>query len=87
MSDYNTVQDRNEELARKIHEEARRNPQSPYALKYVGIANGRDVVAADDLDELDRLLQEIEPDGRMCFCAWIDPNTHFGAENEIWGLN
>lgn len=86
MPDSNTVQDLNEALARKIHEEAQRNPNSPYANKYVGIANGRDVVASDDLDELVRLLHEIEPDGRKCFCAWIDPKTHFGAEGEIWEL-
>lgn len=87
MPDYNTIQDLNEQLARKIHEEAQKNPGSPYAYKYVGIANGREVVAADDLDELDRLLEEIEPDPDKCYSAWIDPNTHFGAENEIWRLS
>lgn len=87
MSDINELQDRNEQLARKIHDEAQKNPQSPYAYKYVGIADGQHVVAADDLEELDRLLQEIEPDPEKRFCAWIDPDTHFGAENEIWGLH
>lgn len=86
MSTFDTVQDRNEALARKIHEEAQRDPNSPYANKCVGIANGRDVVAADDWDELILRLQQIEPDGEKCFCAYIDPNTHFGAEGEIWGL-
>lgn len=86
MLDSNRVQQLNEELARRIHEEARRNPQSPYANKCVGIANGRDVVTANDWDELSLRLRQIEPDPTRCFCAWIDPNTHFGAENEIWGL-
>ena len=86
MSDLNTVQERNEELARRIHEEAQRNPNSPYAYKYVGIANGRDVVASDDLDELDRLLHEIEPDPEKCYGARIDPDKEFNEDNTIWGL-
>ena len=87
MSDYDAVQDLNEQLARKIHEEAQRNPQSPYAYKYVGIANGRDVVASEDLEELDRLLHEIEPDGEKCFCTRIDPDKEFNEDNTIWGLH
>lgn len=86
MSDFDAIQDLNEALARKIHEEARRNPNSPYANKCVAIFNGQDIVAADDWDELDRLLEEREPVPEDCLCAWIDPNTHFGEENEIWGL-
>jgi hypothetical protein len=87
MPDYNTIQDLNEQLARKIHEEAQRDPHSPYAYKYVGIANGRDVVAADDLDELDRLLEEIEPDPEKRYCARIDPDKEFNEDNTIWGLH
>lgn len=86
MSDANSVQDLNEALARRIHEEARQNPQSPYANKCVAVINGQNVVAADDWDELDRLLEKIEYDPEKCLYARIDPNTHFGAENEIWGL-
>ena len=48
MSDAGTVQDRNRELARKINQEARQNPQSAYAHKFVGIANGQVVVIADN---------------------------------------
>ncbi len=40
MSDSNNIVEINRELARKINEEARANPQSPYANKWVGIANG-----------------------------------------------
>jgi hypothetical protein len=67
MSAAKSVQELNSELADKINAEARSNPQSPYANKFVGIANGQVVVIADDLDELfDRLL-EIEPDPSKCF--------------------
>jgi len=58
----------NSQLADKINDEALRNPNSPYAGKIVGIANGKVVVVADDLDEaMDRLLA-IEPDPAKCFC-------------------
>ena len=61
MSTVRTVREINEELARKINEEALKNPQSPYANKWVGIANGQVVVMADDLDEMITRLRQIEP--------------------------
>ena len=57
-----TVQDRNRELARQVNDEARRNPNSPYAGKFVGIANGQVVVVGDNLDEVIRGLRQVEPD-------------------------
>ncbi|HEY7426975.1 MAG TPA: hypothetical protein VH682_22260 [Gemmataceae bacterium] len=86
MSDLHTILERNEELARRIHEEAQRDPHSPYAQKCVGIVDGRVVAVADDWDELYLRLRQIEPDSGKRYGAWIDPNTHFGAENEIWEL-
>ena len=82
MSGGGTVQDLNRELARKINEEALRNPQSPYANKFVGIANGQVVVVADSLDEMSRRLRQIEPDPSKTFGveASEDPNE----VNEIW---
>ena len=41
MSVADTVKDLNRQLARRINDEARSNPQSPYANKFVGIANGQ----------------------------------------------
>lgn len=85
MSATSTVQDLNRELARRINAEARSNPQSPYAKKFVGIANGQVVVVADDLDAMARRLRQIEP----------DPSKTFGVEasedpdevHEIWRLS
>ena len=51
----------NSELAARINEEARRDPQSPYVGKFVGIANGQLMVVADDLDTAIRRLRQIEP--------------------------
>ena len=67
MSDVLTVQQLNRELANKINQETLRNPQSPYAHKYVGLANGQVVVVADDLDEMVRRLRQSEPDPTKCF--------------------
>src|SRR2546423_1762564 len=58
MSNVRTVREVNEELARQINEEALKSPLSPYANKWVGIANGKVVVVADSLDEMDRRLRE-----------------------------
>jgi tetrahydromethanopterin S-methyltransferase subunit G len=55
-----------QELARRINEEALRDPQSPYAGKFVGLANGQVVVVADDLQTVSRRLGELEPDNRRC---------------------
>ncbi|MCI0380008.1 MAG: hypothetical protein L0215_20695 [Gemmataceae bacterium] len=85
MSVANAVQDRNRELARRINEEARSNPQSPYANKFVGIANGQVVVVAEDLDEMARRLRQVEPDPTKTFC--VEASRDYDVVEEIWGLN
>jgi hypothetical protein len=49
-------------LARKINKEARRNPASPYAGKFVGILDGKVVVVADSPEEGIDQLRAIDPD-------------------------
>ena len=83
MSSLNTVQDRNRELARQINEEARGNPQSPYAGKFVGIANGAVVVVADDWDDLALRLRLAESDVRKTFC--LEVGVDYDAVQDIWG--
>ena len=80
-----TVQDINRELARRINEEARKNPQSQYANKFVGIANGKVVVVTDDLDDLAQRLRQIEPDPTKTF--GIEASRNYDEVHEIWGLN
>ncbi len=84
MSVADTVKDLNRELARRINEEARSNPQSPYANKFVGIANGQVVVVADDLDDLACRLGQIEPDPTKTFC--VEASRDYTVVEEIWGL-
>jgi hypothetical protein len=84
MSATTTVRDLNRQLAQQIHQESRSDPKSPYADKWVGIANGQVVVVADDLDEMLRLLRQIEPDPSKTFGlqASEDPDEI----HDIWGL-
>ena len=82
MSAAAKVQDRNRELARRINEEARRNPQSPYANKFVGIANGKVVVVADTWREVADCLRQVEPDPARCRC--IEASADYDRVEEIW---
>lgn len=76
-----TIEQLNRELADKVLAEARQNPRA-YPGKYVGIANGQVVVVTDDLDELDRRLDQVEPDSvKTCV---IEPGLDLGKTHEIW---
>jgi len=74
----------NQKLATKINEEARRDPQSPYANKFVGIANGKVVVVSDDFEDMIVRLRQIEPNPAktMGVDASEDPNE----VHDIWRL-
>ena len=67
MATITEIQERNSELARAINQEARANSQSPYAGKWVGIANGQVVVVADTLNEMAKRLREVESDLQKVF--------------------
>lgn len=85
MSAASTVQELNRDLAHRINAEAMSNPQSPYAGKFVGIANGQVVVVGDDLDDVLRRLRQIEPDHRNCF--FVEASRDYNEVHEIWGLS
>ncbi|HEV3117738.1 MAG TPA: DUF5678 domain-containing protein [Gemmataceae bacterium] len=82
MSIPTSVLERNRELARQINEEARANPQSPFAGKVVGIANGRVVAIGDDLDEVVRRLRQVEPDPEKTFC--VEAGLDYDQVQDIW---
>ena len=84
MSDTRSVEDLNRELATKVNQEALANPQSPYANKFVGIANGQVVVVADSFDEMIRRLRQIEPDPSKTF--GVEASRDYDEVVEIWGL-
>jgi dihydroxyacetone kinase-like predicted kinase len=80
-----TVQDLNQRLADQINRDARDNPQSPYAGKFVGIANGQIVVVAEDLDAVARQLRQQEPDRSKTFC--IEAGIDYQQVQDIWMVN
>ena len=84
MPTSSSVQDLNRDLARQILDEARGNPQSPYAGKFVGIANGQLVVVADNWDAVAQRLSQVEPDASKTFC--LEAGVDYNAVQEIWRL-
>jgi hypothetical protein len=84
MPGAGAVQGLNRELATRINEEARTNPDSQYANKFVGMANGQIVVVADTLDEVSRRLRQTEPDPSKCFI--VEASRDYSIVEEIWEL-
>lgn len=81
MSNGTTIRDLNRDLARKINEETRGNPKSPYANRFVGIANGKIVVVADTFDEMIRRLRQVEPDPSKTF--GVEASRDYSVAEEI----
>jgi hypothetical protein len=84
MSTLADVQAHNRQLARQINEEALRDPHSPYAGKFVGIANGKVVVVANDLAEMVQRLHQIEPDPMKTCC--VEASLDYDDAVDIWSL-
>jgi len=84
MTNSRTVQEVNRELAQKLVEEGRTNPQSVYAGRFVGIANGKVVAVADNWEELARRLRQVEPDPGKTF--GVEVGRDYDVVHEIWGL-
>jgi hypothetical protein len=74
----------NRQLAQRLLDEARANPPSPCAGKFVGIANGQVAVVADSWDELGRRLRAVEPDPAKAF--GVEVGRDYSEVQEIWGL-
>lgn len=84
MSVTKTVQELNRELAEKLVDEGRNNPQSAYFGKLIGIANGQIVAVVDDGDELACRLREAEPDASKTFGVEVGGDDD--VVEEIWVL-
>jgi hypothetical protein len=78
------IQKVNNDLADRINQEALANPQSPYAGKYVGIANGAVVVVAETLGDALKVLREVEPDATRTQC--VEASRDYGIVEEIWEI-
>lgn len=68
MDEYARIRYTNKALAERINRETLADPSSPYAGKYLGIANGEVVVVGDNRTAVSRRLREIEPDSRK---VWL----------------
>ena len=84
MSVTISIQHLNRDLALRINNEARRDPKSPFAGKFVGLASGKVVVISEDLDELAARLRQIEPDPAKTFV--IEASRDYGEVHEVWEL-
>ena len=82
MPEFVTVQERNRELARRINAEALADPNSPYAGKFVGIANGQVISAGDDLDEVYRSVRAVEQDPQRAF--FVKAGVDYDKVQYIW---
>jgi hypothetical protein len=82
MVQYNPIATANEQLVRQINQEGRRDPKSPYAGKFVGIANGQVVVVADSWREAAERLRQVESDPSKCRC--IEASADYDRVEEIW---
>ena len=71
------------EAAQRINEEARRDPRSAYAGKFVGLANGQVVIVADSLEDVAQRLRQVEPDSQRMFC--LEAGLDYDAPQTIWG--
>ncbi len=84
MAASNSLYEINRQLADKIGMEARSDPQSIYAGKFVGLANGQVAVIGDNWDDLIPRLLQVETDRSKLFV--FEANREYGKVCEIWGL-
>ena len=84
MLPLSEVKKLNRELADRINREALSNPQSPYANKFVGIANGQVVVVEDDLETMVTQLEKIEPENQRTMC--LEASLDYSVVEEIWDV-
>ena len=82
MVQNNSIALANERLAQGINREARLDPNSPYAGKFVGITNGHVVAVADSLRAAVERLRQVEPDPAKCFC--LDASADYEQVDAIW---
>ncbi len=84
MTETKTIGEINRELGEWVLDEAKRNRQA-YAGRFVGIANGKVVIATDDLNELARKLDEADPDNAATYSVILDYD--YSKPFEIWGVH
>ena len=74
----------NRELAERIDNEIRDNPEHPYKGKIVGIANGKVVKVGDTLDEVCRALRIMEPDNLKTYV--LETGLDYSQVEHVWEM-
>jgi hypothetical protein len=78
----NPIMQRNEEIARRINQEARSDPSSPYAGKWVIIVKGEVAATADNWDELNRTLDQMGANPAETYC--VEASRDYDEVMDIW---
>jgi hypothetical protein len=79
------IQELNNSLVQEINRETLANPESSYAGKWVGVANGKVVAIADTLDEVVRELEKIEPDPART--QLIEASRDYSIVEYVWEID
>ena len=79
---WTPIQERSWEIGRQISREARADPNSPYAGRWVGFVDAEIAVVADTLDEMMERLHAAQPDPARCF--GIDAGADYESVHEVW---
>jgi hypothetical protein len=82
MADSLPVSQLNRKVADRINEEARKDPASPYAGKFVGIIDGQVVAVAGELREVMRRLRASGADPSRMFC--LEAGRDYSRVVEMW---
>ena len=78
------VQEQDSRLARAINQEARSNPSSPYAGKFVAIAGGNVVAVGEQLDEVVAAMKQAAPERGQGLV--IEASADYEGPHEIWNI-
>lgn len=86
MTDYKSIYQQNLKLADQINDEALKNPNSPNAGNFIGIADGRLIMVGSDLKTVIEKLEEVVTDRRRCLCfeAGVDYGETVFLSSPIW---
>ncbi len=85
MTAPQSVEELNRNLADRINEQARKDPTSHYAGRFVGISNGEVLAVTDDLDSLVERLRQLEADPSTTLC--LEAGLDYEQPQEIWGVS
>ncbi len=81
MTETKTIAEINREVGEWVLGDAKRN-RPAYAGRFVGIANGKVVIATNDLNELARKLDEAAPEPSATYSVILDYD--YNKAFEIW---